>query len=121
MKCYKDLEIFNIAFQLALNVHKMTTLLPSFETLEQGRQVRKSSKSIYSNIAEGYGRKVYKADFMKYLIYAHASCDETIVHLEMIRQTHDIPSTENLIAQYNVLGAKINVFIRYVNQNWNKI
>jgi len=35
-------------------------------------------------------RKKYKADFIKFLIYSHASCDETIVHLNFIKDTHKL-------------------------------
>ncbi|MEZ4906476.1 MAG: four helix bundle protein [Saprospiraceae bacterium] len=58
--------------------------LPNYEMYEQGSQIRRSSKSIKDNIAEGYGRKKYKADFIKFLIFAHASCDETISQRAMI-------------------------------------
>jgi len=63
----------------------MSMKLPQYEIFEEGSQVRKSSKGITSCIAEGYGRKKYKAEFVKFLVYAHASCDETIVHLNFIR------------------------------------
>ncbi len=88
---------------------------------EEGSQVRKSSKGITSCIAEGYGRKKYKAEFIKFLVYAHASCDETILHLSFLRDTHnDIASkVKSLLNSYEELGAKINRFINYVEKEWN--
>lgn len=47
---------------------------------EEGSQIRRSVKPIKSNIVEGYGRRRYKADYVKFLIYAQASNDETIDH-----------------------------------------
>ena len=85
MKSYKDLEIYKLSYDLAVKVHKVSLKLPQYEMYEEGSQVRKSSKGITSCIAEGYGRKKYKAEFIKFLVYAHASCDETIVHLNFIR------------------------------------
>ena len=41
-------------------------------------------------IVEGYGRKRYKADFIKYLVYSHAECDETILRLEFLFLTESI-------------------------------
>ena len=120
MKGLKKLEIYQMSFKLGIEIHKMTLSLPYYENVEQGRQIRKSSKSIYSNIAEGYGRRRYKADFIKYLIYAHASCDETIAHLEMIEQSYQVASINELISNYNILGSKINRFTQYVNKHWNK-
>ena len=56
MKSYKDLEVYKLAYQCALEVHEMSMELPKYELNEQGSQVRRSSKSIKDNIAEGYGR-----------------------------------------------------------------
>ena len=96
--------------------------LPQYELYEEGGQVRRSSKSVAACIVEGYGRRQYKAEFVKYLIYAHASCDETIEHLNLIRETHvsDGLEAEDLIQGYEELGGKINRFIRYVESRWNQ-
>ena len=119
MKSYKDLEISNLSYELAVKVYKVTMTLPNFELYEEGSQVRRPSKSISSNISEGYGRNKYKADFIRFLIYAHASCDETLIHLSFIRDTHDsIQDMADLMEGYENLGRKINSFISYVEQNW---
>ncbi len=55
MSGYRDLEIYKLAFSLALDVHKLTLTLPKYEMYEQGSQVRRSTKSIKDNIVEGYG------------------------------------------------------------------
>jgi len=55
---YKDLEIWKIANELVTEIHSMTLNdLPKFEMFETGSQIRRSVKSIKSNIAEGYGRR----------------------------------------------------------------
>src|SRR4051794_34671890 len=88
---YRDLEIWEMARELAVGVHKMTLeKLPKFELYEEGSQLRRCSKSISSNIVEGFGRRRYKNDFVKYLTYALASCDETIDHLEMLKETSSL-------------------------------
>ena len=48
---YKKLKIYQLAHDLAVRVHKMTMDLPKFETFEEGSQIRRSSKSVSSNIA----------------------------------------------------------------------
>jgi four helix bundle protein len=55
MNGYKDLDIYKIAFALAKRVHIASLKLPLFELYEQGSQIRRSSKSIKDQIAEGYG------------------------------------------------------------------
>ena len=64
-KPYHDLEIYVLAKEPAVRVHKMTLeRLPKFELYEEGSQIRRSSKSIVSTIVEGYGRRRYKNDFV---------------------------------------------------------
>ncbi len=121
MKSYKDLEIYRLSYDLAIKVHKMSLKLPQYEMYEEGSQVRKSSKGITSCIVEGYGRRKYKAEFSKFLIYAHASCDETILHLNFIKDTHDFieKEVESFIGSYDELGGKISRFINFVEKEWN--
>jgi four helix bundle protein len=121
MSSYKDLEIYQTAYRLAKEVHKISLTLPKYELFENGSQVRRSSQRIKDTIAEGYGRNRYKDDFIKYLVYAIASCDETVSHLTMISDLYflDKPLIK-LIDEYDILGKKINKFIQYVEDNWNK-
>jgi four helix bundle protein len=118
VRSYKDLEIYQISYDLAEKIHNLTLKLPNYERYGEGRQIRKSSKGITSCIVEGYGRKKYKADFIKFLIYSHASCDETIVHLNFIRDTHKLDNKETniFLEKYDELGRKINKFIQYVEK-----
>ena len=120
MKGYKDLEIYTLSYKLALRVHKMSLRLPQYELYEEGSQTRRSSKGITSCIVEGYGRKKYKAELIRFLVYAHASCDETILHLNFIRDTHSEQAEEakELIEQYENLGGKINRFMQFVEKDW---
>jgi len=107
---YKDLEIFTLAKRLAVKTHKMTLEeLPKFEMYEEGSQIRRSSKSIVSNIVEGFGRRRYKNEFIQFLTYAVASCDETKAHLEMLHETESLNRNifEDLFTGYEELGAKL--------------
>jgi four helix bundle protein len=121
MKSYKDLEIHKLSYDLAVKVHRMSLKLPQYETYEEGSQVRKSSKGITSCIVEGYGRRKYKAEFSKFLIYAHASCDETILHLNFIKDTHGFieKEIESFIDSYEELGRRISRFINFIEKEWN--
>ena len=120
MKSYKELEIYRLSYELAIKVHHLSLRLPKYEVFEEGSQIRRSSKSITACIVEGYGRKRYKAELIKFLTYAHASCDETILHLNFINGIHEIDKKEVLALseQYDELGRKINKFIRYVENDW---
>lgn len=120
MKSYRDLEIFKLSYSLALKAHEMSLSLPKYELYEEGSQLRRSTKSITANIVEGYGRRRYKADFIKFLVHAHSSCDESIVHLNFIMDTHKGIEGEvkPLLYDYDTLGGKINRYIQYVEKEW---
>ncbi|MCK4485995.1 MAG: four helix bundle protein [Desulfobacterales bacterium] len=117
---YKDLEIYRLAHGLAVECHKASLRLPKFEMYEEGSQLRRSSKSISNLIVEGFGRRRYKADFVKFLVYSQASCDETKEHLEMLYDTQSLTDKdlfERLMSRYDQLGAKISKFIASVEQH----
>jgi len=112
---YRKLEIWELAREVSVVVHKMTlTKLPKFEMYEEGSQIRRSAKSIRSNIVEGYGRRCYKLEFIKHLVYAHASCDETIDHLDTLFETGSLTGEslfKELMVKLDLLSRKISKFI----------
>ena len=120
MMSYKDLEIWLLAKELSVEIHKMTMQnLPKFEMYETGSQIRRSSKSIRANIVEGYGRRRYKQDFIRFLTFAQASCDETADHLDLLIETKsldDIKLYEILHARLDKLGRKLSKFIQSVEK-----
>lgn len=91
--------------------------MPRFELYEEGSQIRRSSKSVRSNIVEGYGRRRYKQEFIRFLVYASGSCDETLDHLESLFETSSLGDEETfhrLHEELRVLSTKLTVFIRSV-------
>jgi four helix bundle protein len=120
MSSYKDLEIYTLGLELFYQAHVASLKLPKYEMFELGSQFRRSSDSVVTNIVEGYGRKRYKADFIKFLTYSWASCLETVFHLEKINKLYPniIDDKEKFISKYNELSSKIYNFIKYVEENW---
>ena len=120
MSSYKDLEIYQLTFDLAIKIHHGSMKFPKFEIFEQGSQIRRSSKSVKDTIVEGYGRRKYKAEYIKYLTYSLASCDETMNHILTIKTLYpEINDFIELEEEYNKLGKKINKYIQFVESNWN--
>lgn len=118
---YKQLEIWELAKELAIAIHKMTIMeLPKFEMYETGSQIRRSSKSTLTNIVEGYGRRKYKNDFIRFLYFAMAANIETISHLEILYETESLTDTV-LFNEYqnklNLLGKKNYTFIKTVERS----
>lgn len=120
MSNYQDLDIYKISLALFYEIHPASLLLPKYELYELGSQIRRSSDSVNSNIVEGYGRNRYKANFIRFLVFSHASCLETKGHLIKINHLYKdlIPIIDRLITDYDNLGAKIFNFIKYVESNW---
>ena len=74
---FEDLEVFKRAYKVSLAVHCHSLEFPANEQRGLADQVRRASKSICANIAEGFARQgVQPADFRRYLIMALGSADE---------------------------------------------
>lgn len=120
---YKKLEIWMDARSLVIDIHSMSLNLPKYELYETGSQIRRSSKSIRSNIVEGYGRRRYTNDYLRFLIYSQASVDETRDHLETLWETGSLTDDKlysDLSEKLNKLGGKLHRFIQAIemrNQN----
>ena len=82
---YHRLDVYKKSYQLALEVHKLTLGFPKYEQYELAAQLRRSSKSIPGNIAEGMGKQESKADVRRFIRIALGSCDESRVWLEFAR------------------------------------
>lgn len=119
---YRGLEIYQLALKLAADIHAMTLTLPKIEVYEEGSQIRRSAKSIVANIVEGYGRRQYKNEFIKHLVYASASCDETRAHLEILHQTGSLDKIryDSLERQFVELGKKLYRFRQSVSSRHNE-
>ena len=117
---YKGLEIWQLVRELVIDIHQMSlNKLPKFEMFEEGSQIRRSIKSVKSTIVEGYGRRRYKQEFVRFLSYAIASNDETTDHLETLFETGSLADKQlydTLHKPLIVLGKKLNKFIKAVQK-----
>ena len=57
VKSFEDLEVFQRAYRLSLEVHKLSLGFPSIEQQGLADQLRRASKSICANLAEGFGKQ----------------------------------------------------------------
>ena len=99
------------------------TKLPRYELYETGSQIRRSSKSVKSNIVEGYGRRICKQEYIHFLIIAIASNSETIDHLEtlfIIGSLTDEVLYKSLTLKFEQLGKMIYNYTESVRNNYKK-
>jgi four helix bundle protein len=106
MKSYRDLDIYTESKRLAVIIHKISSGFPKFELSEEVCQIRRSSKPLTSMIVE---------DFIRFLIYAHAECDGTMIHLDFLTETNSLNNSDTAIRlgnDYDVLSKRISKFTR---------
>jgi four helix bundle protein len=118
---YRNLKIWKLADEIIVEIHRMTlNEIPKFEIYETGSQIRRSSKSIKSNIVEGFGRRQSKKEFLMFLRYAMASNDETLDHLETLFKVGSLKNRdvyENLQKKITELGKMRYGFFKAVEKN----
>ncbi len=116
---FKKLAVYQLAHQLAVEIHALSLTLAKHELYEEGGQIRRSSKSVSSQIVEGYCLRKYKKDFLLYLSRAYASAEETIEHLELLYETRSLANEDEyrrLRVEYEKLCAMIFRFIQSVSK-----
>lgn len=100
----EDLKIYKKAHKIAIDIHRMSLNLPSFEMYEEGSQIRRSSKSTSAQIVEGYSLRNYKNEYIHYLNRSYASSRETKEHLDILFETKSLKDEK----VYQVLSSEID-------------
>ena len=119
---YHRLAVYKKAYGLALEVHKVTMMYPKHERYEIGQQLRRSSKSIPVNIAEGMGKQESPKDVIHYIRTAMGSCDETRVWLEFSRDLGYISKRDQagFDNRFQEIGRMLHGIIKRYNSKMNK-
>jgi four helix bundle protein len=116
---YRDLEVYQLSMQVLVKAHKLVLDFPDFERFGLTDQIRRASKSIPANIAEGYGRRKSAKEFKHYLAIALGSANEMVVHLEIARQLEyaQADRCNELIEEYTLMCKKLYRLM----ENWHTI
>ena len=109
MSGFKALEVYQRAYKMSLEIHRVTQTFPAYEKYELGSQIRKAAVSVTLNIAEGYGRKDAKSEFQHFLRIALGSCNETLVLIEMSKDLGYLTEEQynDYSQKYTVIGKQI--------------
>ena len=76
-RSFEDLDVFQRAYRLSLEIHRESLGFPAIEQRALGDQVRRASKSITANLAEGFGKqRLSQAEFKRFIMMAIGSADE---------------------------------------------
>ena len=111
IKSFRDLEVYQESYKLAISVHRMAATFPDFERYELASQIRRAAMSIPLNIAEGYGKKRSVKEFQRFLTMAMGSCNEVEVILDMVLELGYIKAEDHSVytKKYDTLGRRLNV------------
>jgi len=82
MSSFKDLLAYKKAFQLAMEIFEITKLFPKEEVYSLTSQIRRSSRSVCSNLGEGYRKRQYEAHFVSKVSDSDMENSETQVWLD---------------------------------------
>ncbi len=118
MKDFKDLLIWQRSHQFTLNIYKTSAAFPSEERFGLISQIRRSSSSIPTNIAEGCGRQS-DADLARFLVIAMGSASELEYQLILSRDLGYIsPSIyTSLNSEITKIKKMLNAFIQKLLKN----
>jgi four helix bundle protein len=116
-KGFEDLKVWQLAREFMIECHRLASGLPAQERYDLALQIRRSSKSVMANIAEGYGRYHY-LDSLRFYYIARGSLDETINHVIV---THDLTYIDDArFGELQDLGRSaertLNGYIDYVRK-----
>ena len=79
---FKGLDVYQKAYKLSLEIHRLSFKFPKEEQFGLASQIRRASTSIPLNIAEGYGRRESKGDYLRFIQIAKGSAFEMLVLLD---------------------------------------
>lgn len=112
-KGYRDLIVYQKAFALAMKIFQITKKFPKEETYSLVDQIRRSSRSVCSCIAEAYRKRKYQGYFVNKISDADGENSETIVWLEFSEAGKYISTTErqSLESEAEEVGRMLNSMI----------
>lgn len=109
---FTDLVIYQLAIDLADWIYDLTAKFPEYEKYNLTSQLRRSSTSVYSNIAEGFGRYHFKEN-KQFCRVARGSLYETKAHI-IFTQKHkyiDHQILDEYLKKHTTLEIKLNNYI----------
>ena len=113
IESYRDLRVYQAAIKAALRVFEITKAFPAEEKYSMTDQMRRSSRSVCSNIGEAWRRRRYKAAFIAKLNDSETEATETQVWLELAFLSGYISEDtyNEMYAEYESITAQLVVMI----------
>jgi four helix bundle protein len=113
MAGFRDMIVYQKAFQLAVDIFRLSQRFPKEEVFSLTSQIRRSSRSVCANFGEAYRRRRYKAHLVAKLTDSDSENTETQVHLDMAVACGYATKeqVEPLLAMSEEVGSMLNALI----------
>ena len=116
IKSFRDLVAYQKAYEMSLELHKLTLTFPAIERFELASQMRRSSKSVAMNIAEGFGKNSSLSEFKRFIGIAKGSLDEVRVCLDFCKDLGYI--SNNQYKTYEANCIELSKILSSILKNW---
>ncbi len=117
IESFRDLDVYKKAFLLSVSIHRTSRSFPKEEQFGLTNQIRRSSKSICANLAEGFGKQRFsKAEFKRFIAIAQGSAHEVLVWIDYCKEFEYVDKTV-----YEEWANQTNSIIRMLNGLYNKV
>lgn len=115
MQGFRDLKVYQLAYKLAMEIFEESKSFPKEERYSLTDQIRRSSRSVAANIAEGYRKRQYPNMLASKFADSDAEATETQVWLDLARDCGylEIERHAELLEQYEQVGKMLGVMIAH--------
>ena len=109
IRSYRELRVYQNAFEATMMIFEITKAFPAEEKYSMVDQVRRSSRSVCTNIAEAWRKRKYPAHFVSKLSDSAGEADETRVWLELSLNCKYINKTtfDDVDARYDLIVGQL--------------
>jgi four helix bundle protein len=112
---HRDLKVYQLAYSLAMQIFEESRVFPPEERYSLTSQIRRSSRSVAANIAEGFRKRQYPNMFVSKLADSDAEATETQVWLDFARDCGYLSPEYhgNLVEKYEEVGRMLHAMIEH--------
>jgi four helix bundle protein len=114
IKSYKDLEVYQKSFKVAMDIFWITRKFPKEEIYSLTSQITRSSRSVSANITEGWAKRNYESVFKQHLVHSLGSCAETWIDFALECKYIE----ENVHKEFTLELEQMGKMLNKLHQNW---
>ena len=121
IRSHRELDVYQLAFKSAMRIFEISKGFPKEETYSLTDQIRRSSRSVCSNLGEAFRKRRYPKAFVSKLSDSEGESAETQIWLDFANRCSYIKNVEyeELNSSYeNIIGKLVNMSLHPENWSW---